>query len=150
MGTGIGINNAAVFKLVPHYVPDAVGGTAGTCAPYHAVSGPVHPTTDVSPTGFQPCSWCTKGAPQPCRTQLQKLPLVSREGNLTMFWAHGIGAKGLVYPRRNVNRTRKWFLSRRQSICGVRHGANLPCTHFLIQVKENLTFALKNRAWRRP
>lgn len=29
VGIGMGINNAAVFKLVPHYVPDAVGGTAG-------------------------------------------------------------------------------------------------------------------------
>lgn len=29
VGLGMGINNAAVFKLVPHYVPDAVGGTAG-------------------------------------------------------------------------------------------------------------------------
>ncbi|MFA7657262.1 MFS transporter [Acidithiobacillus thiooxidans] len=29
VGAGMGVNNAAVFKLVPHYVPDAVGGTAG-------------------------------------------------------------------------------------------------------------------------
>lgn len=29
VGAGMGINNAAVFKLVPHYVPDAVGGASG-------------------------------------------------------------------------------------------------------------------------
>ena len=29
LATGMGINNAAVFKLVPHYVPQAIGGAAG-------------------------------------------------------------------------------------------------------------------------
>lgn len=29
MAIGMGIGNAAVFKLVPHYVPEAVGGAAG-------------------------------------------------------------------------------------------------------------------------
>lgn len=29
LATGMGINNAAVFKLVPRYVPNAVGGAAG-------------------------------------------------------------------------------------------------------------------------
>ncbi|MDD3760760.1 MAG: MFS transporter [Acidithiobacillus sp.] len=29
VGAGMGINNGAVFKLVPHYVPDAVGGASG-------------------------------------------------------------------------------------------------------------------------
>jgi NNP family nitrate/nitrite transporter-like MFS transporter len=29
LGTGMGIANAAVFELVPKYVPDAVGGASG-------------------------------------------------------------------------------------------------------------------------
>ena len=29
MATGMGVSNAAVFKLVPTYVPEAVGGAAG-------------------------------------------------------------------------------------------------------------------------
>jgi MFS transporter, NNP family, nitrate/nitrite transporter len=29
LAIGMGINNAAVFKLVPHYVPQAIGGAAG-------------------------------------------------------------------------------------------------------------------------
>jgi MFS transporter, NNP family, nitrate/nitrite transporter len=29
LASGMGVNNAAVFKLVPHYVPKAIGGAAG-------------------------------------------------------------------------------------------------------------------------
>ena len=29
MAVGMGLQNAAIFKLVPHYVPKAVGGAAG-------------------------------------------------------------------------------------------------------------------------
>ena len=29
LACGMGVNNAAVFKLVPHYVPKAIGGAAG-------------------------------------------------------------------------------------------------------------------------
>lgn len=43
VGAGMGINNAAVFKLVPHYVPDAVGGTAGWVGGLGALGGFVVP-----------------------------------------------------------------------------------------------------------
>lgn len=43
IGAGMGIANAAVFKLVPHYVPDAVGGTAGWVGGLGALGGFVVP-----------------------------------------------------------------------------------------------------------
>lgn len=43
VGAGMGVNNAAVFKLVPHYVPDAVGGTAGWVGGLGALGGFVVP-----------------------------------------------------------------------------------------------------------
>jgi NNP family nitrate/nitrite transporter-like MFS transporter len=43
VGAGMGIANAAVFKLVPHYVPDAVGGTAGWVGGLGALGGFVVP-----------------------------------------------------------------------------------------------------------
>lgn len=43
VGAGMGVNNAAVFKLVPQYVPDAVGGTAGWVGGLGALGGFVVP-----------------------------------------------------------------------------------------------------------
>ncbi len=43
VGAGMGVANAAVFKLVPHYVPDAVGGTAGLVGGLGALGGFVVP-----------------------------------------------------------------------------------------------------------
>jgi NNP family nitrate/nitrite transporter-like MFS transporter len=43
VGAGMGVANAAVFKLVPHYVPDAVGGTAGWVGGLGALGGFVVP-----------------------------------------------------------------------------------------------------------
>ncbi|WP_297921803.1 MFS transporter [Metallibacterium sp.] len=43
MSAGMGVANAAVFKLVPHYVPDAVGGTAGWVGGLGALGGFVVP-----------------------------------------------------------------------------------------------------------
>jgi MFS transporter, NNP family, nitrate/nitrite transporter len=40
---GMGINNAAVFKLVPHYVPKAIGGAAGWIGGMGAFGGFVIP-----------------------------------------------------------------------------------------------------------
>lgn len=39
VAAGMGVNNAAVFKLVPLYVPDAVGGTAGWVGGLGALGG---------------------------------------------------------------------------------------------------------------
>jgi len=39
VGIGMGVANAAVFKLVPQYVPDAVGGTAGWVGGLGALGG---------------------------------------------------------------------------------------------------------------
>lgn len=43
IGVGMGVANAAVFKLVPHYVPEAVGGTAGWVGGLGALGGFVVP-----------------------------------------------------------------------------------------------------------
>ncbi len=43
IGAGMGVANAAVFKLVPHYVPEAVGGTAGWVGGLGALGGFVVP-----------------------------------------------------------------------------------------------------------
>ncbi|MDE2151353.1 MAG: MFS transporter [Betaproteobacteria bacterium] len=43
MGAGMGVANAAVFRLVPQYVPDAVGGTAGWVGGLGALGGFVVP-----------------------------------------------------------------------------------------------------------
>ncbi len=43
VAVGMGVANAAVFKLVPHYVPDAVGGTAGWVGGLGALGGFVVP-----------------------------------------------------------------------------------------------------------
>ena len=43
VGAGMGVANAAVFKLVPQYVPDAVGGTAGWVGGLGALGGFVVP-----------------------------------------------------------------------------------------------------------
>lgn len=43
MGIGMGVMNAAVFKLVPKYVPDAVGGAAGWVGGLGAFGGFVIP-----------------------------------------------------------------------------------------------------------
>ncbi|MGA8010448.1 MAG: MFS transporter [Thiomonas sp.] len=45
VGAGMGVANAAVFKLVPHYVPDAVGGTAGWVGGLGALGGFLVPPT---------------------------------------------------------------------------------------------------------
>ncbi|HDK02545.1 MAG TPA: MFS transporter, partial [Gammaproteobacteria bacterium] len=39
IGAGMGVNNAAVFKLVPLYVPDYVGGTSGWVGGLGALGG---------------------------------------------------------------------------------------------------------------
>jgi NNP family nitrate/nitrite transporter-like MFS transporter len=43
MATGMGINNAAVFKVMPHYVPDAIGGAAGWIGGIGAFGGFIIP-----------------------------------------------------------------------------------------------------------
>lgn len=43
LATGMGINNAAVFKLVPNYVPKAIGGAAGWIGGLGAFGGFVIP-----------------------------------------------------------------------------------------------------------
>lgn len=43
VGAGMGVANAAVFKLVPQYVPDAIGGTAGWVGGLGALGGFVVP-----------------------------------------------------------------------------------------------------------
>ena len=43
VGAGMGVANAAVFKLVPQYVPDAVGGAAGWVGGLGALGGFVVP-----------------------------------------------------------------------------------------------------------
>ena len=43
LATGMGVNNAAVFKLVPHYVPKAIGGAAGWIGGLGAFGGFVIP-----------------------------------------------------------------------------------------------------------
>lgn len=43
VGAGMGVANAAVFKLVPQYVPDAVGGTAGWVGGLGALGGFIVP-----------------------------------------------------------------------------------------------------------
>lgn len=45
VAAGMGVNNAAVFKLVPLYVPDAVGGTAGWVGGLGALGGFAVPPT---------------------------------------------------------------------------------------------------------
>ena len=39
VGAGMGVNNAAVFRMVPQYVPDAVGGAAGWVGGLGALGG---------------------------------------------------------------------------------------------------------------
>lgn len=43
LATGMGINNAAVFKLVPQYIPDTIGGAAGWIGGLGAFGGFVIP-----------------------------------------------------------------------------------------------------------
>ncbi len=43
MGAGMGVNNAGVFKLVPHYIAEAVGGGAGWIGGLGALGGFVIP-----------------------------------------------------------------------------------------------------------
>jgi MFS transporter, NNP family, nitrate/nitrite transporter len=43
LATGMGINNAAVFKLVPYYIPKAIGGAAGWIGGIGAFGGFVIP-----------------------------------------------------------------------------------------------------------
>lgn len=43
MGAGMGVNNAGVFKLVPHYIAEAVGGGAGWVGGLGALGGFVIP-----------------------------------------------------------------------------------------------------------
>ena len=43
LACGMGVNNAAVFKLVPHYVPKAIGGAAGWIGGIGAFGGFVIP-----------------------------------------------------------------------------------------------------------
>jgi NNP family nitrate/nitrite transporter-like MFS transporter len=43
MGAGMGASNAAVFKLVPAYVPDAVGGASGWVGGVGAFGGFIIP-----------------------------------------------------------------------------------------------------------
>ncbi len=45
MGIGMGVNNAGVFKLVPHYIAEAVGGGAGWVGGLGALGGFVIPPT---------------------------------------------------------------------------------------------------------
>lgn len=57
IATGMGVNNAAVFKLVPKYVSDAVGGTAGWVGGLGAFGGFVVPPT----MGMFVGNWGTAG-----------------------------------------------------------------------------------------
>src|SRR5579875_3190464 len=43
MGASMGVSNAAVFKLVPAYVPDAVGGASGWLGGVGAFGGFITP-----------------------------------------------------------------------------------------------------------
>jgi NNP family nitrate/nitrite transporter-like MFS transporter len=43
VAVALGVNNAAVFKMVPHYVPDAIGGAAGLVGGLGALGGFVLP-----------------------------------------------------------------------------------------------------------
>lgn len=43
LASGMGVNNAAVFKMVPHYVPKAIGGAAGWIGGIGAFGGFVIP-----------------------------------------------------------------------------------------------------------
>jgi NNP family nitrate/nitrite transporter-like MFS transporter len=43
LAAGMGINNAAVFKMVPYYVPDAIGGAAGWIGGLGAFGGFIIP-----------------------------------------------------------------------------------------------------------
>jgi len=43
MAVGMGVNNAAVFKLVPKYIPEAIGGAAGWVGGLGAFGGFVLP-----------------------------------------------------------------------------------------------------------
>lgn len=43
LASGMGVNNAAVFKLVPHYVPKAIGGAAGWIGGIGAFGGFIIP-----------------------------------------------------------------------------------------------------------
>jgi NNP family nitrate/nitrite transporter-like MFS transporter len=45
MATGMGVNNAAVFKMVPNYLPEAVGGASGWVGGLGAFGGFVLPPT---------------------------------------------------------------------------------------------------------
>lgn len=58
MAIGMGVNNAAVFKMVPSYIPDAVGGASGWVGGLGAFGGFVVPPTMglfvqlFGPTGY--------------------------------------------------------------------------------------------------
>jgi NNP family nitrate/nitrite transporter-like MFS transporter len=43
MAVGMGVSNAAVFKLVPQYVPNAIGGASGWVGGLGALGGFVFP-----------------------------------------------------------------------------------------------------------
>lgn len=73
MAVGMGISNAAIFKLVPQIVPEAVGGTAGWVGSLGAFGGFVIPLImalamhkhgameypwDLSPPSSSPCFPC--------------------------------------------------------------------------------------------
>ncbi len=45
IGLGMGLGNAAVFKMVPKYVPHAVGGASGIVGGFGALGGFVIPPT---------------------------------------------------------------------------------------------------------
>jgi NNP family nitrate/nitrite transporter-like MFS transporter len=61
MAVGMGINNAAVFKMVPKYVPDAVGGASGWVGGLGAFGGFVLPPAMgliaelCGPAGYASC-----------------------------------------------------------------------------------------------
>ncbi|MCD8493222.1 MAG: hypothetical protein LRY51_15735 [Geovibrio sp.] len=51
MAIGMGVNNAAVFKLVPKYIPEAIGGAAGWVGGLGAFGGFVLPPVLASYVG---------------------------------------------------------------------------------------------------
>jgi MFS transporter, NNP family, nitrate/nitrite transporter len=58
MAIGMGVNNAAVFKMVPGYIPDSVGGASGWVGGVGAFGGFIVPPTMgffvqlLGPTGY--------------------------------------------------------------------------------------------------
>jgi MFS transporter, NNP family, nitrate/nitrite transporter len=52
VGAGMGLQNAIVFKLVPRYTPDAIGGASGWIGGLGALGGFVIPPLMGAATGI--------------------------------------------------------------------------------------------------